>query len=278
MTLRTALLQGTRLLEDAAVPVPRLTAEVLLAHALQRDRVYLVAHSEDELPEIGWIHFGRYLHERIQGKPTQYITKKQEFYGREFRVTADVLIPRPETEHVVEVALEVARGARRVLDVGTGSGALAVTLALELGADAVATDISPAAALVAAQNAASLGARTRVVVCDLMNAVASNSIELLVSNPPYVPLAQRAGMQREVRDWEPEVALFGGESGFELYERILADAPRVLRPDGWLVMELGFGSADRVQSMMHDWMDVRLTPDLAGIPRVISGRCVRHNR
>ena len=278
MTLRTALLQGTRLLEDAAVPVPRLTAEVLLAHALQRDRVYLVAHSEDELPEIGWIHFGRYLHERIQGKPTQYITKKQEFYGREFRVTADVLIPRPETEHVVEVALEVARGARRVLDVGTGSGALAVTLALELGADAVATDISPAAALVAAQNAASLGARTRVVVCDLMNAVASESIELLVSNPPYVPLAQRAGMQREVRDWEPEVALFGGESGFELYERILADAPRVLRPDGWLVMELGFGSADRVQSMMHDWMDVRLTPDLAGIPRVISGRCVRHNR
>jgi len=278
MTLRTALLQGTRLLEDAAVPVPRLTAEVLLAHALQRDRVYLVAHSEDELPEIGWIHFGRYLHERIQGKPTQYITKKQEFYGREFRVTADVLIPRPETEHVVEVALEVARGARRVLDVGTGSGALAVTLALELGADAVATDISPAAALVAAENAASWGARTRVVVCDLMNAVASNSIELLVSNPPYVPLAQRAGMQREVRDWEPEVALFGGESGFELYERILADAPRVLRPDGWLVMELGFGSADRVQSMMHDWMDVRLTPDLAGIPRVISGRCVRHNR
>jgi len=278
MTLRTALLQGTRLLEDAVVPVPRLTAEVLLAHALQRDRVYLVAHSEDELPEIGWIHFGRYLHERIQGKPTQYITKKQEFYGREFRVTADVLIPRPETEHVVEVALEVARGARRVLDVGTGSGALAVTLALELGADAVATDISPAAALVAAQNAASLGARTRVVVCDLMNAVASESIELLVSNPPYVPLAQRAGMQREVRDWEPEVALFGGESGFELYERILADAPRLLRRDGWLVMELGFGSADRVQSMMHDWMDVRLTPDLAGIPRVISGRCVRHNR
>ncbi|HXS94940.1 MAG TPA: peptide chain release factor N(5)-glutamine methyltransferase [Candidatus Limnocylindrales bacterium] len=278
MTLRTALLQGTRLLEDAAVPVPRLTAEVLLAHALQRDRVYLVAHSEDELPEIGWIHFGRYLHERIQGKPTQYITKKQEFYGREFRVTADVLIPRPETEHVVEVALEVARGARRVLDVGTGSGALAVTLALELGADAVATDISPAAALVAAQNAASWGARTRVLVCDLMNAVASESIELLVSNPPYVPLAQRAGMQREVRDWEPEVALFGGESGFELYERILADAPRVLRPDGWLVMELGFGSADRVQAMMHDWMDVRFTPDLAGIPRVISGRCVRHNR
>ena len=120
MTLQTALLQGTQLLEEAAVGVPRLTAEVLLSHALKCERVYLYAHPEQELREVEWLHYGRYLHERLQGKPTQYITKRQEFYGREFRVTPDVLIPRPETEHVVEVALAAARGARRMVDVGTG--------------------------------------------------------------------------------------------------------------------------------------------------------------
>src|SRR6201984_1507509 len=140
MTVQTALLQGTRLREEARVAVPRLTAEVLLSHAMRCERVYLFAHPEQELREVEWIHYGRYLHERTQGKPTQYITKRQEFYGREFRVTPEVLIPRPETEHVVEAAL--ATGARRVLDVGTGSGALAVTLQLETGADVWATDIS----------------------------------------------------------------------------------------------------------------------------------------
>src|ERR1700730_8531136 len=153
MTIQTALLQGTKLLEEDAIGAPRLTAEVLLAHALLRDRSYLYAHPEEELTETGWIHYGRYLHERLRGKPTQYITGRQEFYGRDFRVTADVLIPRPETEHVVEGALDLARGAGRILDVGTGSGALAVTLHLELKAQAAATDISPAALAVSAENA-----------------------------------------------------------------------------------------------------------------------------
>src|SRR5215469_3230644 len=122
MTVQTALVQGTKLLEDEAIPVARLTAEVLLAHALRRDRVYLFGHPEHELSEIEWIHYGRYLHERLGGKPTQYITGRQEFYGREFRVTPDVLIPRPETEHIVEAVLELARDARRILDIGAGSG------------------------------------------------------------------------------------------------------------------------------------------------------------
>src|SRR5579872_683309 len=158
MTVQTALLQGTRLLEEAQVTAPRLTAEVLLAHALRAERVYLFAHPEQELREVEWLHYGRYLHERMQGKPTQYITRRQEFYGREFRVTPDVLIPRPETEHVVEVALPLAKSARRIVDIGTGSGALAATLALETGVSTVATEISPAAAAVAAENAARLGA------------------------------------------------------------------------------------------------------------------------
>jgi release factor glutamine methyltransferase len=272
MTVQTALVQGTRLLEEAEIGVPRLTAEVLLARALRCERVYLFAHPEQELREVEWLHYGRYLHERMHGKPTQYITKRQEFYGREFRLTADVLIPRPETEHVVEVALRVARGARRLLDVGTGSGALAVTLQLETGVEAWATEISAPAAAVAAENARRLGARVSITVCDVMAAIAGSRMDLIVSNPPYVPLAQREGLQREVRDWEPHVALFAGASGFEIYERIVADAGRVLRPDGWLVMELGFGSRDRVAELLSGWQDVQIEPDLAGIPRVIAAR------
>jgi release factor glutamine methyltransferase len=272
MTVRTALLQGTELLERAGIAVPRLTAEVLLAHAMRSQRVYLFAHPEQELEEVQWLHYGRYLHERLKGKPTQYITRIQEFYGREFQVTPDVLIPRPETEHVIEVALQVARGVKRVLDVGAGSGAIAATLQLELHAEVWATDISAAAAQVAAANAASLGARVQFVIADLMSAIASHSMDLIVSNPPYVPLTHRDGLQREVRDWEPHVALFAGESGFELYDRIVADAPRVLCPGGWLVMELGFGSVNHVESSLHAWSEVRITPDLAGIPRVIAAR------
>ncbi len=275
MRLQTALLQGVQLLEEAGVAVPRLTAEVLLGHALRCERVYLYAHPERELTDLEWLHYGRYLHERMQGKPTQYITKRQEFYGREFRVTSDVLIPRPETEHVVEAALRCGaaqkRGAR-LLDIGTGSGALAVTLQLETGAAGYATEISPAAARVARENAARLGARVNVVVGSLMDPIDSNSMDLVISNPPYVPASQREGLQREVRDWEPHVALFGGDSGFEIYEGIVAGAPRVLRSGGWLVMELGFGSFDHVADLLTGWRDLQIIPDLAGIPRVISAR------
>ena len=293
MTLHTALFQGTRLLEDGGIAVPRLTAEVLLAHALRRDRAWLFAHGEKELAELEWLHYGRYLHQRLQGMPTQYITKRQEFYGREFRVSPDVLIPRPETEHVVEVALRhlgwqaeappppdskvgqtlpsVNRPAR-ILDIGTGSGALAVTLAIETGADTWATEISPVAASVAARNALALGARIHIVVGDLASAIAAGSMSLIVANPPYVPLAQREGLQREVRDFEPHAALFAGPTGFEIYQRIVADAPRVLRPGGWLIMELGFGCEAGVRELLEGWREIEVTPDLAGIPRVIAAR------
>ncbi len=272
MNVRTALLQGSELLERAAIAVPRLTAEVLLARAMRRERVWFFAHPEQELEQLEWLHYGRYLHERLNGKPTQYITGRQEFYGREFRVTPDVLIPRPETEHVVELALAVAPGARLILDIGTGSGALAVTLQLETRAETAATDLSPAALAVAAANAAALAAPVRFVACDLAAALAPGSFDLVVSNPPYVPLAQKEGLQREVRDFEPHVALFGGETGFELYDRIVADAPRLLRPGGWLVLELGFGCHDHVAGLLREWHDPRLQDDLAGIPRVIAAQ------
>jgi release factor glutamine methyltransferase len=288
MTLHTALLQGARLLEDGGIAVPRLTAEVLLAHALGRDRVYLFAHGDQELAELEWLHFGRYLHQRLQGMPTQYITKRQEFYGREFRVTPDVLIPRPETEHVVEVALRRSIGAAakgsgsrhglpdtappRILDIGTGSGALAVTLALETGAETWATEISPPAATVAARNAQALGACVHIVVADVSEAIAAGSMSLIVANPPYVPLAQRDGLQREVRDYEPHTALFAGPTGLEIYQRIVTDAPRVLRRGGWLIMELGFGCEPQVRELLAGWQEIEVTPDLAGIPRVIAAR------
>jgi len=275
MTVQTALLQGVKLLEDAGVGVPRLTAEVLLAHALHRDRVYLIAHSEHVLSELEWLHYGRYLHERMQGKPTQYITGRQEFYGRDFRVAPGVLIPRPETEHVVEMALRLAPNATRILDVGTGSGALAVTLRLEAAAHVVAgCDISPAALTMAARNADLLAAPVQLVCCDLLAPFAAASMDLIVSNPPYVPESDAPGLQREVRDWEPHVALFGGATGLEIYERLARDAPRVLRPGGWLIVELGFNTAERVAAMFSGaWHNVEIAPDLAGIPRVLAAQC-----
>ncbi|MFN7992172.1 MAG: peptide chain release factor N(5)-glutamine methyltransferase [Bryobacteraceae bacterium] len=273
MTVQTALLQGTKLLEEAEVPVARLTAEVLLAHALQRERVYLFGHPEHELSELEWLHYGRYLHERLKGKPTQYITGRQEFYGREFRVSADVLIPRPETEHVVESALQLARGSNRVIDAGCGSGILAITIRLETGAAVWGTDISEAAIHIAQENAARLNAAVGFVACDLISAFACGSADLIVSNPPYVPLGDRPSLQREVRDWEPHQALFAGETGLEIYERLVEDAKRVLRPGGWLIMELGFQTGDRVLKMFQArWEEVQTLPDLAGIPRVLAAR------
>jgi release factor glutamine methyltransferase len=267
------LQQGARLLEEAAIAAPRLTAEVLLCHALGRERSYLYSHPEHELTEIEWIHYGRYLHERLNGKPTQYITGRQEFYGREFRVTPDVLIPRPETELVVETALRVAPAARRIVDVGCGSGAIAVTLALECAAMVLGTDISLPALRVAAENAKHLRAAVTFVACDLLAAVADHSVDLVASNPPYVSDGERQALQREVRDYEPPVALFAGPSGLEIYERLIAGAARTLRPGGWLVMELGYQSRDRVVEMLGGaWREVEVAPDMAGIPRVVAAR------
>jgi release factor glutamine methyltransferase len=290
MTLKAALLQGQKLLDDAGVTEPRLTAEVLLSHATQHDRVWLTAHSTDELVELWWIHYGRYLHQRIEGMPTQYITGKQEFYGREFRVTPDVLIPRPETEHVIEAALAAVREFRvtsciprpetehpndappaavgqafppAIVDVGTGSGAIAITLALETKAQVTATDISPAALRVAEENARLLNAQVHFVECDL---IPEGKFDLIVSNPPYVGLTE--SLPREVRDHEPALALFAGDDGLDIYRRLIPAAARALNPNGWLMMEIGSSQAAAVSAMLNQWTDVRILNDLAGLPRV----------
>ncbi len=273
LSIQTALLQGVKLLEEDAIAVPRLTAEVLLAFALGRERSYLYAHSEEELSEAGWLHYGRYLHERLKGKPTQYITGRQEFYGREFRVTPDVLIPRPETEHLVEAAIARIRPGDLVLDVGTGSGAIAITLALETAGRVYATDISAAALRVAGENAQRLSASIQLVAADLTSSFPDRSFNLVASNPPYVPQIDRPALQREVRDYEPAVALFGGLTGLEIYERLTAEGRRVLRPGGWLLLELGYNSLERVREMLRSgWCEITVEHDLAGLPRVLAAR------
>jgi release factor glutamine methyltransferase len=276
MTVRTALLQGQKLLEDAGIGAPRLTAEVLLLHAIRLeipcDRAWLYAHSTDELHELWWIHYGRYLHQRMQGKPTQYITGVQEFYGREFRVTPDVLIPRPETEHLIETALARAHAAETIVDIGTGSGALAVTLALETGRRVVATDLSPAALQVAQDNARRWHAPVDFLACDLGHSLTPHRFDLAVSNPPYIPLSQQATLQREVRDWEPPLALYGGDDGLSVYRRLIPEAARLLRSGGWLMMEAGLETAEAVGRLLNDWDSVEIINDLAAIPRVVIGR------
>jgi len=270
VTLRTAITQGTELLTASGVPEPRLTAELLLCHAVHCERTYLYAHPEQELREVEWIHYGRWLHERMQGKPLQYITKAQEFYGRAFLVTPEVLIPRPETELLIEIVLKRRSDARAIVDVGAGSGAIAITLSLELGVPVIATDISRAALDIAAANAASLKAAVQFVRADLIETFVDNSLDVVVSNPPYVPIVDRKTMQKEVRDWEPHIALFAGVSGLDIYRQLIPEALRVLKPGGLLALELGFGQADAVAALLKNWHNMDINRDLAGILRVIS--------
>lgn len=275
MSVQAALEQGAALLQSADIGVPRLTAEVLLSHAMRCDRAFLYAHSTDGLTQLAWIHYGRYLNERMRGKPTQYLTHRQEFYGRDFYVDEHVLIPRPETEHLVEKALAYAQepNTSRILDVGTGSGAIAVSVALECGLAVFASDISLAALSVAERNRNTNKARVEFFQADLLSGVAADSIDLLVSNPPYVPGSDAANMQAEVRDWEPHVALFACDDGFEIYRRLIEQAEVAVKRGGAIAMELGYRSLDGVSQMLQTkWRDIEVAWDLAGLPRVISAR------
>jgi release factor glutamine methyltransferase len=322
--VRAALKQGLAQLREAHVPSFTLAAELLLLHVLGRDRTWLYAHPEEQ---IAAAHAERYfdlIARRAAGEPTQHLTGKQEFWGLEFEVTPDVLIPRPETEHVIEVALdrlavrELRAGRKQALigeglqiaDIGTGSGCIAIALSKELPQAAIfATDISSAALAVAQRNAKrhSVSDRIRFLECNLLEGLAAGRaasstisavgaqhaaplvgkaashesrvtnhqsplLDLIASNPPYIGRREAGTLMREVRDHEPEVALYGGEEGYELYAGLIVQSAAHLEPGGILVLELGHKSLPAVQPLLDAsaWTNIGVTNDLAGIPRVLA--------
>lgn len=270
MTLSECQREAIVRLRAHRVQAPELTASLLLGHVMGRTRAWLVAHSDDCLDEGAGEQFQDLIQERCAGVPTQYLRGTQEFYQLEFRVTPDVLIPRPETEHLVEAALRRIRRGHRVLDLGTGSGAVAVALALNSpGTNVTATDLSFEALRIARENALRLGCEVRVCQGDIVSQFADAQFDIVVSNPPYVPLRDACGLQRELRH-EPSIALFGGEDGLEVTRLFVRDAPRVLRPGGWLLVEIGYGMRDAVEGLLRtpDWTPPEFLPDLAGIDRV----------
>ena len=314
--VRTALKQGIAQLRQANVLSFTLAAELLLLHTLGRDRTWLYAHPEELISESDAQRFHALLARRVNGEPTQHLTGKQEFWGLEFEVTPDVLIPRPETEHVIEVALdrlavrEIRAGRKQtltgeglsIIDVGTGSGCIAIALAIELpAAQILATDISASALAVAGRNAArhsvldrihflesnlldarTVGARSVVPLHQSLATPAqhespvtrhqSPSFDLIVSNPPYIGRKERDTLMREVRDHEPELALYGGEEGYELYADLITAASCNLLPGGLLILELGHNSLAAVEPLLDLalWTHVGVTNDLAGVTRVIA--------
>ena len=278
VSIGEALRWAVSLLEERRVGVPRLTADVLLADVLGSERSFLFSHREVALSADQWARFEDAVGERCAGKPTQYITGKQEFYGLSFAVSPETLIPRPETELLVEEALGRLGGSGAVLDpvldVGTGSGCIAVAIKKHCpGARVLACDLSLPALRVANDNAQRLGADIELIQADLTEAFQENSFGTVVCNPPYVPLADLPGLQRELR-FEPARALFGGEDGLAVYRRLPELAGRVLRPGGWLLLELGYRGRPAVEEMFSAarWEAPQVRADLAGMDRVLMTR------
>lgn len=257
----------------------RADAETLLLHLLGKNRAWRLAHAEDELREELAARYTELLERRAQGEPIQYITGVAEFYGLPFRVTREVLIPRPETEHVVEKAIELAAAfaAPRIVDVGAGSGAIAVVLAHRLPAVRLtAIDCSAAALSFARKNAARNGVADRISFLegDLLAPVANEQFDIIVSNPPYVPEGDCDSLPVEVRAFEPPQALFAGPDGLAVYQRLIPAAFAALAPGGFVVLEIGYGQKTAVRSLLagSGFEEIGFTADLQGIPRVAFAR------
>jgi release factor glutamine methyltransferase len=286
--LKQALAFGIARLSAELVPSPRMNAELLLMFTLSCDRAYLYAHPERKLTIDERTRYDRALAERARGVPAQYITGHQEFWGMDLIVSPSVLIPRPETEHVIETVLELAgverAGGRgrlphtsrlRIVDVGTGSGCIALALAKELPeAEIHAGDISAAALEVARGNAArhQLESHIQFHQTDLLAGFENSGFDFIVSNPPYVGESEEDQVQLEVRKFEPRNAVFAGPTGLEVIARLIPQAHAALQPGGWLVMEISGTISEEVRQLLRDWNDVRIRPDLQSIPRVAQGR------
>jgi len=280
--LKQALTAAITRLSSDQVPSPRLNAELLLMFILGVDRAYLFAHPERELSAEEQARYASVLDERASGVPAQYITGHQEFWGMDLIVTPAVLIPRPETEHVIETVLDLAPVERtgqevpiRILDVGTGSGCIALALAKEFPrAEIHATDISGAALEIARANAArhQLESRIQFHQSNLLEGLNLADLDFVVSNPPYVGDSEEDQVQLEVRKFEPRNAVFAGPNGVEVIARMIPQAHSALRRGGWLVMETSGTMADKTKRLLDGWDDVRIRPDLQSIPRVAQAR------
>lgn len=275
MLIRDALCTAIERLTAARVGSPRMNAELLLIFTLSCDRAYLYAHPERELSSEEEHRYRDVLDQRARGIPAQYITGHQEFWGMDLIVSPAVLIPRPETEHLIETVLRLSDESReaslRIVDVGTGSGCIALALAKELTAAEVhAADISPAALEIARANAARHQLENRISFheTDLLAGFAPFVFDFVVSNPPYVGESEQDQVQLEVRKFEPRNAVFAGPTGMEVIERLIPRAEAVLKPGGWLVIEISGTIVERVKHLLSSWEDVQITNDLQGIPRV----------
>jgi release factor glutamine methyltransferase len=258
-------------LDELGIESTRLEAQMLAAHVLMVDRTWVVAHPDAEFPDLAGESI---LQRRLNREPLAYILGWREFYGRRFRVGPGVLIPRQETEILVEAALEVQRDDLRVLDVGTGSGCIAITLQLERPTWNVSgLDISERALEMAAQNARGLSAeKVKLILADGLGQLQKGAVDLIVSNPPYV--SRMDDLSPEIADFEPELALYAGGNGLDFYRRFSEDAKPVLTKHGMILMELGAGQLDDVRSMFElaGWKFGKSWKDLSGIDRVIAMR------
>ncbi len=282
-TIAETLRLATEKLREAGVPNDVLDAQTLLAEALGCDRTFLIINFNQALTAETLEKYERLITRRAMGEPLQYIVGRQEFFGLEFEVTPDVLIPRPETELIVEETIrlvqEVAANKTEwqplLIDVGTGSGCLAVTLAREISrARVMAADISLAALRVARRNAARYGLLERLgfIASDLLSAFADTSFaDFIISNPPYVVERDLETLQREVRDWEPRLALTDFADGLSFYRRLLRAAPARLHPGGFLICEMGYAQAEAIMALIAPglWDAPYLLTDLQGIPRTL---------
>jgi len=276
-TIRAILHQAIEELLREGLVSARLDAEVLLSRCLGTDRVHLYAHPEEAVPDGVVRGFEALVERRRKKEPVAYIVGEKEFWSVSLAVNRHVLIPRAETEVLVEEALREAAASRDILDIGTGSGAVAIALSLELPrARVVATDRSVAAAVTAAANARRTGVsgRVSVVVSDLLDAF-GGPFDLIVSNPPYIPEDEFDTLPPGVRDYEPPEALLSTGDGTAVHRRLVADAWAVLRPGGWLMMEIGEGQAEAVLGVFradgrYERLGVR--KDYGGRERVVKGR------
>ncbi|HSE24613.1 MAG TPA: peptide chain release factor N(5)-glutamine methyltransferase [Pyrinomonadaceae bacterium] len=276
-SIKESVSQAASALQNAGVPEPRREAASLLAHKLSRDRTFLFTHGDECLSDETFSQYMTMVQRRAAGEPLQYITGLQDFYGRQFHVTPDVLIPRPETELLVEAALRLIGPTRSpvICDVGTGSGCIAISILCEKeDARAVAIDISPAALKVAKQNSEVFGVTERIdfVEGDCFDGLDSpvGSFDLIVSNPPYVSADVVPGLQREVRDYEPLVALSPGGDGLSVIRRLMKDGPTFLKSSGYMLLEIGFDQGEKVTQLVENpWHLLEILPDLQGIPRIV---------